>query len=446
MQPHPKCNTNSQSSVKNPNLGIYTELGHPPQFDQSTGEVQNGQETAHDRLSWARQRTLRAVLKNHDVRKNAKGFLVRHKSHDCNNLILGSMVGINKTEQSAHFSGLVQCGKGAVCPVCARKIGEKRSNEMRQGLEQAKKLGFTISLLTFTIPHTAGDKEKGLPADTIGDLVKKLADARKRFFKQDKAMQKFIARYGLSDGKKNRLHRITSFESTYGRNGWHPHNHIIMFTSESIKNERDWLLARWQRACVGAGLACPNEYGLDIRDGSQAGEYVTKYGKEGEALIKKSDGKKVSWDMADEVCKAAAKKSKKYDSFTPFQMLDIISSPDASEKQRAFFTALYRSYVDTMRGVTVLKWSRGLKKLFDIAEKSDDDLVQEKEEAQQFVLLTKEEWGEVRAKKLESDIKQLACRLSLYQFCEFMHTLCNLPQSVEAYYRAVRLRECQNKP
>ena len=67
-----------------------------------------------------------------------------------------------------------------------------------------------------------------------------------------------------------------------GSNGWHPHNHILLLTKYTVlgfESYRDELARLWINSCLKAGLRSPSmEHGLDIRDGSHAEEYISKYG------------------------------------------------------------------------------------------------------------------------------------------------------------------------
>ena len=67
-----------------------------------------------------------------------------------------------------------------------------------------------------------------------------------------------------------------------GENGWHPHNHILLFTQHAVHgfaSYRDQLARIWMDSCIKAGLRSPSmKHGLDIQDGSQADRYVAKWG------------------------------------------------------------------------------------------------------------------------------------------------------------------------
>ncbi|WP_197734889.1 hypothetical protein, partial [Photobacterium damselae] len=80
-----------------------------------------------------------------------------------------------------------------------------------------------------------------------------------------------------------------------------------------------WILERWKSICVRVGLSSPNEFGLDIQDGSQAGEYISKFGGDGEILTT-GKGKQITWDMMDEMTKGHAKLGRK-GSRSPWDLL-----------------------------------------------------------------------------------------------------------------------------
>ena len=69
---------------------------------------------------------------------------------------------------------------------------------------------------------------------------------------------------------------------TYGQNGWHPHNHILLLTKNQVEDYQSYisdLAVLWIKACTKAGLNAPSmTHGLDIRDGNYASQYVAKWG------------------------------------------------------------------------------------------------------------------------------------------------------------------------
>ena len=64
-------------------------------------------------------------------------------------------------------------------------------------------------------------------------------------------------------------------------NGWHPHNHILLFTQHAVHgfaSYRDQLARIWMDSCIKAGLRSQAwKHGLDIQDSSLADRYVAKW-------------------------------------------------------------------------------------------------------------------------------------------------------------------------
>ncbi|WP_217693921.1 hypothetical protein, partial [Neptunomonas phycophila] len=78
-----------------------------------------------------------------------------------------------KSFKRSFYTGLTTCANGKTCPVCSSVINERKSNEMRIAANQAQAMNLSMSLLTFTVPHTVGDK--------VDVLVPKVLEACRRF-------------------------------------------------------------------------------------------------------------------------------------------------------------------------------------------------------------------------------------------------------------------------
>lgn len=99
------------------------------------------------------------------------------------------------------------------------------------------------------------------------------------------------------------------------------------------------------------------QHGLDIRDGSYAQKYVSK------------------WGLEDEMTKAHIKKGRAGGE-TPFDLLRSCLV-DAEDRQAAF---LFKEFAANFKGKRQLSWSNGLKAKFDLVEKTDEELSEEKED------------------------------------------------------------------
>ena len=328
-----------------------------------------------------------------EKRYNVKGHEVNHRTCKCHRVILTPTAQVVKSpnKNKAFFGGVMQCASVWTCPVCSAKINERKASDMRVAFNQAPELGYKVSLMTFTAPHAA--------ADTIKDLSSKMRESIVSFWRERQ-----IAKW-----KKNKgvIGNIRAFEVRYGDNGWHPHFHLIVFSKEAIFDDKDILLDKWQRVCMRHGLDKPNEYGLDIQDGSKAGDYICKFGSDGEVL-KRFDGENVTWDAADEMTKGHAKKGKK-GSLGPWDLLRCLDEAK-TEKEKKKYHGLFLHYARAFKGVAQLKWSRGLRKVFELdKEKTDEELINEKEDKAKLLChLFREEWRYLIKNKARAKILEIA--------------------------------------
>ena len=237
------------------------------------------------------------------------------------------------------FSGIETCGNVWVCPVCATKVTEKRRQELLSAHTKHLENGKIVALLTLTFPHTL--------QDDLLDLSLKEAKATK-LFKQRQGWKKFA---------KDILGSIRGFEITHGINGWHLHSHHLVFidkekiTAEEIHRWELGLYKAWQGACLKAGLPEPSPmFGIDLTFNA-TGDYISKWG--------------LDLEMTKSHLKTGKKKSK-----TPFQLLMSHDKRD---------NALFFEFADVFvkKRKQQLRWSNGLKALFDIETKTDEQLAEE---------------------------------------------------------------------
>jgi hypothetical protein len=252
----------------------------------------------------------------------------------------------NESRKKAHWSNVQRCGSVWTCPVCAKQITEKRRLELSQAVFNWRKnhKGFML-LLTLTFSHSS--------YESLRSLMDRQKKAYKIFLETTK-VKEILRLMGVK-------HKIRSFEVTYGQNGWHPHFHILMFTDHFFTEyeHTDTLTQLWIKACLKAGLSAPSmKHGLDLRDGTYADQYVSK------------------WGLEHEMTKGHTKKGR-HGSFTPFDLLQgSIFDQDFNSRS---FKSLYQEYGVSTKGARQLVWSRGLKALLGIEEKTDDELAEETE-------------------------------------------------------------------
>lgn len=130
--------------------------------------------------------------------------------------------------------GFHSCGSVWLCPVCwsTRRIQERA--EIRWAGEQWFVAGGGMARWTLTTPHGAGE-----PLDEVWSRV----DVESRWLRADR--RPLRDDFGVE-------HLIRATEVTYGGNGWHPHEHWLLFTRTPwAEPERAglwrWIRDRWRK-------------------------------------------------------------------------------------------------------------------------------------------------------------------------------------------------------
>lgn len=253
----------------------------------------------------------------------------------------------HEATQKCFYGGLAVCGSVWTCPVCASRISEKRRKELKQTLALHKKAGGHVAMLTLTFSHKKDD--------VLKDSLKKFAKALKTF-RSGGRYQKVRKKLGL-------IGTIRTFEITYGDNGFHPHPHLLLlFMNEvDLKEIEKELFVLWERACQANDLVTKEGYGLTLQDGEKASEYVSK------------------WGLEEEMTKSHSKKGKQ-GGLTPF---DFLRKYQETEDKK--YLKLFEEYAFATKGKSQLQWSKGLKAMFGIGEKSDEELATEKTETAELI-------------------------------------------------------------
>ena len=290
----------------------------------------------------------------------AKKALPKERVGICLRRPSGSDVAVWKHKESkkAFYNGLMICGSVWTCPVCAAKISEKRKLELQKAFEQHTEKGGHVALLTLTFSHKKTDKLK--------DTIKNFSAATQKFM-TGRAYHEIRTDMGM-------IGRIRVFEVTYGKNGFHPHVHIALFYNNSVDLDvmKNRMYDLWSKACKKFGLNSSKKYGLDLQSAEHAQEYLSKHG---------------TWSLEQELSKSHIKVAKD-ESMTPF---DFLRKYLVTEDEK--YLKLFREYVECFKGKRQIQWSQGLKKMFDLVDKTDEELAAEKiEEADILGLLTYDQW------------------------------------------------------
>lgn len=279
----------------------------------------------------------------------------------------------------ARVGSVKTCGSVWACPVCAAKVAEVRRRELTYAMVQHQAQGGYAYLLTFTFPHYMGQQ--------LEELLPKFDTARQRF-QSSKGWKKVmdVKTDKKPSGTAGRVGSVNSMEVTYGiGNGWHPHLHMLVFCQPGAFGEgaadeqgrlssaaidyfrNDWVTKLEKAGLVdGSNRQWAQQYGLDVRGGQKAAEYIAKWGHEEQ------------WGLSSELTSSHAKTGKRdtwgtRDHYTPFQLLALSADGDSHA------TCAFREFVTAFDGKRMLTWSRGLKDHFGIADMADEEAAAEQE-------------------------------------------------------------------
>lgn len=261
--------------------------------------------------------------------------------------------------KKAHFSGLMVCGSVWTCPPCAAKISERRKNEISAATDLHVESGGAIYMITRTFAHKR--------FDVLADML--VAQRKARDW-----MRKHRGYVNLME-EIDSVGHVRALETTYSdANHWHPHDHELLLTAAPLtvrlmKKIQSVQFELWRKACIKFGLGIPNrKRGVDVRLALSAAQYLAKFGRE------------EKWGVASELSKQISKKGGK-ESLTPF---DILRGYESGEKR---FGPLFIEYANAFFGSRQIVWSKGLKKILCIDEKTDEELA--KEESEDAVIIIK---------------------------------------------------------
>lgn len=319
---------------------------------------------------------------------------------------------------TAYYRNLMRCGSIWLCPVCASSITERRLSELKR-LTSARQ---TVSIVsenlversidvpvwrlamgTFTIAHTRNISLK--------DTLKKLDTAYKSFWS---------GRWGMSFKSTKRIEgTIRSLEITYGKNGWHPHYHTLLFarsqwTPNKLMDTELDMMFRWEDCALRAGARARQDVGLDLR---AADENILDYiGKMGQQVI----GESVRWSVLSEVTKFPVKRGMK-DNRTLWDLLAEYMGGDVRSGE------LWIEAQSVLKGKQHMVASVGLYKLLGATLDLDrDDLTGEEQIDPSDALLASlnaDEWRTVIARGARGSILEVASRGDRQLLIDYLESL-----------------------
>jgi hypothetical protein len=291
-------------------------------------------------------------------------------------------------EHSASYRGLQRCSSVWHCPICATRISEGRRAELARLVEKHIASGGSVWMTTYTIRHDR--------YDDLADLLANFLEARRKAKggRRGVALRRDFQVIGT----------VSVLEVTWSReNGWHPHVHELVFSADPNFDPDAYdqmMRAAWEHAAAALGLHM-NEHGFQIdRTYGAVADYIAKYGRE-----PVSDR---PWGVESEVTKGHTKRGRVTQHYTPFALLEAIADGHSD------LEPCFKEYARRFKGRKQLTYSPGLKARYAEEEKSDEELLLEREEAEakslDLVSFPPEEWAAVVEHNVRGALLELGRR------------------------------------
>lgn len=259
----------------------------------------------------------------------------------------------NSGTGKAGIRGVSTCASVWACPVCSARISAKRQDELNALLAASRAAGHSVLMLTQTFQHRRGDN--------LSAILAAFKDAQARFRRR----RDWLALKSVIVGT------VSALELTHSPNAsWHPHGHwliVVKGDPAAAFKAVNGLRAGWLASLDGAGLH-GGKAAWHLQDASAAAGYISK------------------WGAAEELALHGVKTARN-GGRTPFVIL-----ADARDGCRQS-GALFAEYAAALAGKRQLIWSNGLKSMFGIGEKSDDDAAAEIDAAEAGTLETLRSWN-----------------------------------------------------
>jgi hypothetical protein len=256
-------------------------------------------------------------------------------------------------------------------PVCAAKVRQARAEEIDAGLRRHLARGGG-AFATFTIPHDAGM--------AFADLWSAMAETWS-------VLLSGRHRQGLR--KLGVIGTIRAVDVTHGRNGWHPHLHVLLPLEarpeiEDLQAIHRFLRERWNRRVLALGFREPSLYRgvrlLPVMVADEVGAYLTKVGEVDDA-------------------RPRTRPNRPQDRPRLGLALTVRHPAGHHRLGRAADWRLFEEWLLVSKGRRTLEWSRGLRAglLADVAERTDEQIAGETDSGTPVVTLAPSAWREVVA-------------------------------------------------
>lgn len=290
---------------------------------------------------------------------------------------------------TSHFFGNAYCKSTWACPYCTARIMAERSTRIAAAIDALDAQNQYSIMFTFTMPHLAF-----MSCEESFQILKaawrhfvrganhgyetrkhKLNDGTVTTYKIRKS------EYGVLREELNIRHCVRVYEFTHGRNGWHPHIHMLVWIpKENFSKVTDYeanLNKAWMHALRFKAKQYWREHYPDLDDAAIEARLQTVFSfssnHAGLKISKNPDGTPrrttsaqyiSGWKAHEELTRTDLKKANK-GHYTPHQIIDkAIAAKTAEERDK--WLALYAEYALATKGSRRIEISNsGLNKIID---------------------------------------------------------------------------------
>lgn len=257
---------------------------------------------------------------------------------------------------SVGYAGLYTCGSVWACPVCSAKIARHRQGEIEQTCAWWERQGGTLAMATFTVSHRRGQSLKSV-WKAVTDGWHEITSGR--------AWKRNSATFGIEGW-------IRVLEVTHGANGWHVHVHTLFLLHHGLAQFEQHalsaaLLGRWRTGIGKHGFSASSRRGVDLRQlhGADPARVLADYFTKG---VYSPDGTAAAV-AGLELARGDLKETRSGGSRTPFRILyDLLEYGDADDAE------LWAEWEQGSYRKRQMAWSKGLRELVRITDKSDEDI------------------------------------------------------------------------
>lgn len=326
------------------------------------------------------------------------------------------------------------CNHSWACPECTARVMSKYSARVGAGIDALAEQGYAASMFTFTVFHTAMmsceetflllnmawamfDKNKTWKRKKKSAVDASIDNGKSgrpvSYYKSGGVWNRFYHEFGCN-------HTVKTLEVTYGKHGWHPHIHMLIWVkSQDLQKIAQWeaeLNQHWSD-CVdrAAKKIITDERRYNIRKFLESKEDRADHQHLGLHISKSEDGCIKKWSSGDYICgwggenelTGLGMKTARNDNMTPFEMLEKahdLETTNITESNRLIELYCNFAYTVLKHRISRIQFSRtGLKQIIDTHMRTEKykAVIKKKKESlhiapyQNIVWFTKKQWCDI---------------------------------------------------